>query len=105
MYEYGAALEDFIKKPKTAPKTRSPNLLHIDWEITTVQPIRTGAKVQPYIDRATSMFKQITLEHAGTPWAARAQDELRRGFGIELVPDYEAPDKPYSGTLIPIPKM
>ncbi len=105
MYEYGAALEDFIKKPKTAPKTRPPNLLHIDWDITTVQSIRTGEKVQPYIDRATAMFKKIVEEHQGTPWAARAQDELRRGFGIELVPDYDAPDKPYSGALIPIPKM
>ncbi len=105
MYEYGAALEDFIKKPKTAAKTRPPNLLHIDWDVTTVQPIRTGEKVQPYIDRATAMFKRIALEHAGTPWAARAQDELRRGFGIELVPDYDAPDRPYSGTLMPIPKM
>jgi uncharacterized membrane protein YgcG len=105
MYEYGAALEDFINKPKTAPKTRPPNLLHVHWDITTRQPIRTGEKVQPYIDRATAMFKKIVEEHQGTPWAARAQDELRRGFGIELVPDYDAPDKPYSGTLIPIPKM
>ncbi|MCI0357806.1 MAG: VWA domain-containing protein [Planctomycetaceae bacterium] len=105
MYEYGAALEDFINKPKTAPKTRPPNLLHVHWDITTVQPIRTGEKVQPYIDRATAMFKKIVEEHKGTPWAARAQDELRRGFGIELRPDYDAPDKPYSGTLIPVPKM
>jgi hypothetical protein len=105
MYEYGAALEDFINKPKTAPRTRKPNLVHVHWDITTRQSIRTGDKVQPYIDRATSMFKQIVTEHAGTPWAARAQNELQRGFGIELVPDYEPPDKPYSGTLIPIPKM
>lgn len=105
MYEYGAALEDFINKPKTAPRTRKPNLVHVHWDITTRQSIRTGEKVQPYIDRATSMFKQIVTEHAGTPWAARAQNELQRGFGIELVPDYEPPDKPYSGTLIPIPKM
>jgi len=105
MYEYGAALEDFINKPKTAPRTRKPNLVHVNWDITTRQSIRTGEKVQPYIDRATSMFKQIVTEHAGTPWAARARNELERGFGIELVPDYEPPDKPYTGTLIPIPKM
>ena len=41
-----------------------PQALHseITSSITTRQSIRTGEKVQPYIDRATSMFKQIVTD-------------------------------------------
>ncbi|HZN33167.1 MAG TPA: vWA domain-containing protein [Pirellulaceae bacterium] len=106
MYEYGAYLEEFIKNPKTAPLTRPPNLTHVTWDIRTRHEIITGAKVQPYIERATAMFKKILVDHPGTPWAGRAQYELNRGFGVELIPDYDAPN-PYTGStpLVPVPKM
>jgi hypothetical protein len=106
MYEYGAYLEEFIKKPKTAPLTRPPNLTHVTWDIRTRKEILTGEKVQPYIDRASVLFKQVIADHAGTPWAARAQHELNRGFGVELIPDYDAPNR-YTGSapLLPVPKM
>jgi hypothetical protein len=46
------------------------------------------------------------VTHAGTPWAERAQWELNRGFGVELVPDYEAPARPLPPgvKLMPVPK-
>lgn len=105
MYEYGACLEDFIKNPQTAPLTRPPNLTHVHWDIRTRQSLREPDKVQPYIDRATVMFKQIMQDHAGTPWAARAEHELKRGFGVELIPDYDRPHPTPSGQLIPVPKL
>jgi hypothetical protein len=105
MYEYGACLEDFIKNPQTAPLTRPPNLTHIHWDIRTRQSLREPEKVKPYIDRASVMFKQILQDHAGTPWAARAEHELKRGFGVELIPDYDRPHPTPSGQLIPVPKL
>ncbi len=105
MYEYGACLEDFIQHPKTAPLTRPPNLTHVHWDIRTRQTLREPEKVKPYIDRATEMFKQIMQQHAGTPWAARAEHELKRGFGVELIPDYDGPHPTPSGQLIPVPKL
>lgn len=106
MYEYGAYLEEFIKKPKpNPPLTKAPNLTWIHWDIRTRHEIITGEKVQPYIDRASAMFKDVIAKHPGTPWSARAELELKRGFGVELIPDYHAPDATYSGTLMPIPKL
>ncbi len=105
MYEYGACLEDFIKNPKTVPRTRKPNLTHVDWNIRTMQSLRVPEKTEPYVERATEMFKTVIANHPSTPWAARAEFELRRGFGVELVPDYDIPHPTPSGTIIPVPKL
>ncbi|MEX2174019.1 MAG: vWA domain-containing protein [Pirellulaceae bacterium] len=105
MYEYGAYLEWFIEHPKTMPRTRPPDLTHVEWDIRTRKEILTGEKVQPYIDRATDMFKQVMADHPGTPWASRAEYELKRGFGVELVPEYDIPHPMPTTNLIPIPKL
>jgi hypothetical protein len=107
MYEYGAYLEEFIKKPKTAPLTKSPNLRLVGWEITTRHDTLTGDKIKPYVERSTAMFRDVINDHAGTPWAARAEVELKRGFGVHLVEDYDAPDRPLKPgeELIPVPKL
>lgn len=119
MYEYGAYLENFLQdvqayaqnpnnpnnKFKPPVKFKPPNLTHVDWHIRTRKAIITGAKVQPYIDRATEIFTQIMSDHPSTPWAARAEHELKRGFGVELIPDYEPPYATPSGEPIPIPKL
>jgi hypothetical protein len=89
MYEYGVALEDFMRNPKTAPLMRGTARL-VHWDVGTVAKTRTEES-KPYIDRATVLFKQLQEEHPGSPWAARAVWELRRGFGIDLHPDYHAP--------------
>jgi hypothetical protein len=105
MFEYGAYLEEFAANPKIAPRTRPPNLTHVQWDIRTRQKIITGEKVQPYIDRATAMFKAVIANHPSTPWAARAEYELQRGFGVELIPDYDGPHPIPTGPVIPIPKL
>jgi hypothetical protein len=107
MYEYGTALEDFIQHPKTAPLIHPNNskLRHVEWDIRTRQSLREPQKVQPYVDRATAMFEAVIANHPGTPWAARAEYELKRGFGIELVADYDIEHPQPSGTPIPIPKL
>jgi hypothetical protein len=105
MYEYGACLEDFIKNPQTVPLTRPPNLTHVHWDIRTRQSLRVPEKTQPYVDRATEMFQTVIQNHPSTPWAARAEFELRRGFGVELIPDYDGPHPTPSGQLIPVPKL
>jgi hypothetical protein len=107
MYEYGTALEDFIQHPKTAPLIHPNNskLRHVEWDIRTRQSLREPQKVQPYVDRATAMFEAVIANHPGTPWAARAEYEPKRGFGIELVPDYDIEHPQPSGTPIPIPKL
>jgi hypothetical protein len=107
MYEYGAYLEEFIKNPKTAPLKKSPNLTLVGWEITTRHETLTGEKIKPYVERASVLFRDVIKNHAGTPWAARADVELKRGYGVHLVEDYDPPyRKPPTGEpLIPVPKL
>ena len=88
-YEYGVALDAFIQSPKTAPPMRNTRVL-THWDIHTVKPIRTE-EAKPYIERARSMFAEVKYNHPGSPWAARADSELARGFGVDLRPDYHAP--------------
>jgi hypothetical protein len=100
IFEYGASLEAFIQNPKIVPLTKSPNLRLVNWDITTRKQTLTGDISQPYIDRATELFKAVIQNHPGTPWAARADWELKRGFGVDVVPDYEPP---YIQVSNPIP--
>lgn len=107
MYEYGAYLEQVVREPKVAPLTKSPNLKLVNWDIRTRQKTITKDLSAPYIALATALYEDILREHPGTPWAARAELELKRGFGIELAPDYEAPlpTLPPGTKLLPIPKL
>ena len=107
MYEYRAYLIQFGRNPKVVPPVKPPNLRHTGWDIATRKEIITGATVQPYIDRATSRFQAVMAEHPGTPWAARAEYELKRGFGVHLLEEYHGPPRQLSTgeTPIPVPKM
>ena len=87
IYEYGVALDVFIAKPKTAPAQKGQRFL-ASWRIHTMKQVRTE-EAKPYIDRARSMFSEIKNEHPGSPWAARANWELARGFGVDVRPNYD----------------
>lgn len=107
MFEYRAYLIEFAKNPRFVPPTKPPNLTHTGWDIHTRKQYITGKIVEPYIERATAMFNGVIADHPGTPWAARAEAELRRGFGVHLIEEYHAPyRRPPPGTpLMPVPKM
>ena len=101
-YEYGVALEAFIREPKLAPAVKG-KLVLVDWNIGTNNLVRTE-EAKPYIDRATVLFKEVQELHPGTPWAARAAWELSRGIGVDLHPDYEEPWVDYPNAR-PVPKF
>ena len=105
IYEYGAYLEHFKRNPKIAPLLKQPNLRLIHWTIHTRKETITGETIKPYVEKSTALLKRIIDEHAGTPWAARAQHELNRGFGVELFPYYRRPTPTISGPLVPVPKL
>jgi hypothetical protein len=116
MHEYVACLEEFSKdldayrrnpgdsknKFKPPPASNASKLIHDEWHIRTRAKTRTGDKVKTLVERSTALLKDIVANHKGTPWAARADYELKRGFGVELVPHYDHPNKP---TSIPVPKL
>jgi len=105
IYEYGAYLEFFIQNPKIVPLELPPNIRLVHWDVTVRQATLTGPVSKPYIDKAAEIFRALIAEHPGTPWSARAQYELSRGFGVELMPHYQAPLRQFSGPRLPVPKF
>lgn len=105
VYEYGAFLENFIQNPQTFPLQKAPNLTLNHFHIRTKKEIVTKDAV-PYIERSAELFKLVQQNHPGTPWAARAEWELKRGFGIDITPVYYGPPKVVDPTKrIPVPNL
>jgi hypothetical protein len=102
MYEYGAYLQDFIKNPKPIKNPLGPNRKTTHWDLTTRAKVLTLDKTGPYIERSKELFAKVIQEHPGTPYASRAQWELKRGFGVDLVEDY---DDPRRGQNVKLPKL
>ncbi|MCH7727844.1 MAG: VWA domain-containing protein [Planctomycetes bacterium] len=112
-YEYGAYLEHFIRKPKVVP-LKKPGFIRLSsWHIRH-SPTTVGGDIsRTYIDRSAAAFNQILVDHPGTPWAARAEWELSRGFGFDLNEHYSyygprppTPTRPsVSVPRIPIPNL
>lgn len=103
IWEYGASLEEFIKNPKTASPTKAPNLQMVHWDVITRKQTLTEES-KPYIERSTELFNVVKRNHPGTPYAGRADWELKRGFGVDFRPDYEPIYKGPKPT-IPVPKL
>ncbi len=100
VYEYAAYLDAFLKNPKAIKK---PDTTF--WLTTTRARTITGETTAAYVERAKAMFEAIVANHPGTPYANRANWELGRGFGIELVEDnYD--ERHYTiGPTIKTPKL
>jgi hypothetical protein len=105
IWEYGASLEAFIKNPSVVPLTKPPDLHLVHWNVAVRKETLTKES-KPYIERAREVFELVMQNHPGTPWAARADGELTRGFGVDFQPEYHRPDRsPPGGVTVPIPKL
>ncbi len=104
IWEYGASLEAFIKTPKVVPLTKPPNLRLLHWDVHVRRETLTEES-KPYIEQAKGLFQQVVDTYPGTPWAARAADELKRGFGVDFRPDYHPPYYDPPGGATPPPKL
>jgi hypothetical protein len=106
IWEYGASLEAFIQNPKVVPTLKPPDRRLVHWDVITRGSTLTEES-KPYIDRSRELFQKVIDNHPGTPWAARADAEMRRGFGVDFRPEYRRPYNPAPGgsAPIPIPKL
>jgi hypothetical protein len=88
IYEYGAGLQPYLAKPPYAAATKSPNLVLVHWDVAGRKETLTKES-EPYIERAAKLLREVSEAYPDTPWSARADWELQRGFGIHLVADYD----------------
>lgn len=89
--EYAAYLPEFVKHPKEIKNPQGTDMQTTHWDIRTRAELMTGEKTKAVAERATALFKDIVEKHPGTPYAARAEWELRRGFGVELIEAFYDP--------------
>ncbi len=98
LFEYGLYLEKFKTEPKPI-KNAAGEKASTHWELRLSRTLLSGKKFQEEIRKADELFEQITRDHPGTPWDARARWEKRRGYGVNLVEDYHDPRRP--GVTLP----
>lgn len=103
LQEYGWYLADFMKAPKPIENKYGPSKPTNEWNTTLVKRLRKPEVTQELRDKSDELFRQVVKDHPGTPWAARAEWELKRPFGIELVEGYQDPR--YQGVSIKLPKQ
>jgi hypothetical protein len=84
-------LNDFIDAPKPIKNRLGPTKPSNHWKITTAERMLKPEVTRAEREQADALFRQIEKEHGGTPWAARAKEELSRGYGVELVEDFDDP--------------
>ena len=53
--------------------------------------------------RAHELLTMVTEEHSGTPWARRAEYEIRHGFGVAIRPNHRDPR--YNRRQVKVPKL
>ncbi len=75
---YNVMLANMKSTPQTF-QTEGNNL----WVLRPSDKIETGPSVRKSADESTVLLKQVIDEHAGTPWAALAERELRQPLGWE----------------------
>jgi hypothetical protein len=98
-YEYIACLQAFLQNPKPIKNIFGPRRPTNAWDIHYSNKNLTGDKYQKERTKAVELFFAIMTEHAGTPYATRAQWELARGFSVDLREDYEDPRR--AGVKVP----
>ncbi len=91
LMEYGWYMAEFIKTPKAIKNPLGPARATNGWDVGTVKRLLKPEVTQASRDKADALFKQVQADYSGTPWAARAQEELNRGYGIELHEDFDDP--------------
>lgn len=98
-YEYAAYMDAFQQEPKIVKNIYGPTKKTNFWGITSTNITLTDKETLPERERAMALLKKVIERHPGTPWAARAEYELSRGFGISLEEGYSMP-RP-SGLKVP----
>ncbi|HEY1066387.1 MAG TPA: VWA domain-containing protein [Pirellulales bacterium] len=91
LFEYGAYLDGFLKKPLPVTNPRGPSKPTTHWTIGLRKETLTAEKTKTYVERADALFRKVISDHPGTPWAARAAAELQHGYGVNLWEDYIDP--------------
>jgi len=92
LYEFVDYIKAFTQTPKPIKNELGPARPTNRWDGRYVKKTRVeDPKVVALRERSLDLYRRVIKDHPGTPWAARAEYELGRGFGVDLIEDYEDP--------------
>lgn len=92
LYDYIEYVRAFTVQPKPIKNELGPARPTNRWSARTVKrTLADDERVAALRDRSLELLRKVVKEHAGTPWASRAEYEIGRGFGIELFEDHDDP--------------
>jgi hypothetical protein len=80
VYLYRAALAGGLKKLIVTPPAMAPDRQLVGWRIRQTQDAPIDSAATEMLQQAKDLYLAVIENHPGTPWAARAQWELRRDF-------------------------
>lgn len=111
LFQYLLAMDNHVT---TNPKPRDPKSNHWQRDFTTTmlqpteQQIRAAGvdaeQLEMQRKKALEMYDFIIREHPGTPWAQRAEQEKRWGFGIKFSDHFWDPRYNDPAVLAKVPK-
>ena len=82
LYEYIVYMNAFVKTPKPIKNELGATRPTNAWDGYYVKRTKVDdPKVAALRDKSTALYQKVIEDHPGTPWAARAEHELQRGFG------------------------
>ncbi len=106
LYEYGARLQLQTVNPKPIKNIHGPKRPTNYWGIGNTTKTITDEITKEKRELAQQVLQQIIAEHSGTPFATRAEWELKRSFGMDLNEGYADPRLRNPGTPRPnVPKL
>ena len=77
---YARALEEAAKKLNETPTSLPSNKNLVGWRLRKDREVPVDEKATKLIDRSRDLYLAVIRNHPGTPWAARAEWELKRDF-------------------------
>jgi len=79
---YRSALESALEKLDQTPTTLPGNKRLVAWKVRQSQEVPMDDLAMEMIERSRRLYLHVIKNHPGTPWAARAEWELKRDFGF-----------------------
>lgn len=89
VYLYRIALEEAAKKLIVTPTVVKGDKKLVGWRVRQTREAPIDQVATKMLEHAKDLYLAVIENHPGTPWAARAEWELKRDFGYPGIP---APD-------------
>lgn len=92
LYDYVAYVAAFVQTPKPIKNILGPSRPTNEWDgVLVARTLANKEDVAALRHRSAALYRQLAQDYPGTPWAARAEAELARPFGLEFREGHEQP--------------